>query len=184
MKRTFNLIAILLVVGATWAWAQQAPEMPKPGPEQQRLRYFVGDWRTEGDMKASPFGPAGKFMGTDHAVMLGDFFVVTHSDGKGPMGSMKALSTLAYDPKEKVYTYDEYNSMGQHEVSKGTVSGDTWTWTNEEEMGGKTMKGRFILKEVSPTAYTFKYEISEDGNSWTNVMDGKTTKIAKATKAK
>jgi len=181
MKRTFNRIWILLVFGAVWAaWAQQPPEMPKPGPEQQRLRYFVGDWRSEGDMKASPFGPGGKFTGTDHSEMLGDFFVVTRSDGSGPMGKMKALATLAYDPKEKVYTYDEYNSMGQHEVSKGTVSGDTWTWTNDTDMGGKVMKGRFILKELSPTSYTFKFDMSEDGNSWTNVMEGKTTKISKA----
>jgi len=181
MKRTFNRIWILLVFGGVWAvWAQQPPEMPKPGPEQQRLRYFVGDWRSEGDMKASPFGPGGKFTGTDHSEMLGDFFVLTRSDGSGPMGKMKAVATLAYDPKQKVYTYDEYNSFGQHEVSKGTVSGDTWTWTNEDEMGGKVMKGRFVLKELSPTSYTFKFDMSEDGNSWTNVMEGKTTKISKA----
>ena len=179
-KRTLNRTWILLVIGTVVAWAQQPPPMPKPGPEQQRLHYFVGNWRTEGDMKASPFGPAGKFTGTDSAVMLGDFFVVTHSDGSGPMGKMKAVSTMAYDPKEKVYTYDEYNSMGQHEVSKGTVSGDTWTWTNDTDMGGKVMKGRFILKEVSPTSYTFKFDTSEDGSSWTNLMEGRATKISKA----
>ena len=176
MQSKFKPVWILLLFGVSSLWAQQPPEMPKAGPEQQRLRYFVGDWRTEGEMKASPFGPAGKLMGTDHAVMLGDFFVVTNSDSRGPMGSMKAISTLAYDSKEKIYTYDEYTSLGEHELSKGTVSGDTWTWTSDEEMGGKTMKGRFTLKQVSPTSYTFKFEMSEDGNSWTTVMEGKSTK--------
>ena len=176
MKRTLTRIWILLAISAIAAWAQQPPPMPKPGPEQQRLHYFVGDWRTEADMKASPFGPGGKFTSTDRATMLGDFFVVTQSDGRGPMGPMRAVSTMAYDPKEKVYTYDEYTSMGEHEISKGTFSGDTWTWTSDEEMGGKTMKGRFTLKEVSPTSYTFKFDMSEDGNSWTNVMEGKATK--------
>ena len=176
MQRTFNRIWILLLVGVTWAWAQQPPAMPKAGPEQQRLHYFVGDWRTEAEMKASPFGPGGKFTSTDHAMMLGDFFVVTQSDGRGPMGSMRVVSTMAYDPKEKAYTYDEYTSMGEHQISKGSVSGDTWTWTSDEEMGGKTMKGRFTLKETSPTSYTFKFDMSEDGSAWINVMEGKSTK--------
>ena len=32
------------------------------------------------------------------------------------------------------------------------------------------------MKVVSPTSYTFKYEMSQDGTSWTTVMDGKATK--------
>ena len=32
------------------------------------------------------------------------------------------------------------------------------------------------MTEVSPTSYTYKYEISQDGNTWTLVMDGKSTK--------
>jgi hypothetical protein len=31
------------------------------------------------------------------------------------------------------------------------------------------------MKILSPTSYTFKYEVSQDGN-WITVMDGKTTK--------
>jgi hypothetical protein len=84
---------------------------------------------------------------------------------------------MGYDSKEKLYTYDEYNTMGVHQVSKGTVSGDTWTWTNDSDFGGKTIKGRFILKELSPKSYTFRYEISNDGNAWTNVMEGRSTKV-------
>jgi hypothetical protein len=32
---------------------------------------------------------------------------------------------------------------------------------------------------ASPDAYTFKYEMSEDGNTWTTMMEGKATKAAK-----
>lgn len=177
MQRTLNRIWIMLVIVAMAGWAQQPPAMPKAGPEQQRLRYFVGDWRTEADMKAGPLGPGGRFVSTDHSTMLGDYFVVTQSDGRGPMGAMRVFSTMAYDPKERIYTYDEYTSLGEHEVSTGTFSGDTWTWTNDQDVGGgKTMKGRFTLKQVSPTSYTFKFDMSQDGSSWTNLMEGRATK--------
>ena len=46
-------------------------------------------------------------------------------------------------------------------------------------MGGKPMKGRFVLTETSPTAYTFKFDMSQDGGSnWTPIMDGSGTKAA------
>jgi hypothetical protein len=44
------------------------------------------------------------------------------------------------------------------------------------------MKGQFILTETSPTSYTFKFEVSQDGNNWVPGMDGSGTKAAAATK--
>lgn len=177
MKRAVTLAWILfaLVCGRLLA---QAPPLPKPAPEHQKLGYFVGEWKNEGTMKASPWGPAGKFTGTDHNSMLGDFFLVMHSEGTGPMGATKDVAVLGFDAKGKVYTYDGYDTMGMHETSKGTVSGKTWTWYSpEEEMGGKKVKGRFILNEVSATSYTYSYDTSTDGGAWTNMMEGKATKV-------
>jgi hypothetical protein len=152
--------------------------MPKPAPENQKLHYFIGEWKSEGDMKPNPMGPGGKFTATDHNQMLGDFFLVMHSQGTSPMGESKEVAIMGYDPKAKTYTYDGYNSMGEHQTSTGTLSGDTWTWlAPEQEMGGKKMKGRFTLKQVSATEYTYKYDISSDGGAWTNVMEGKATKV-------
>src|SRR2546425_12241035 len=37
----------------------QGPQMPKPGPEHQRLHYYVGEWKSEGAMKPSAYGPGG-----------------------------------------------------------------------------------------------------------------------------
>ena len=156
----------------------QAPPMPKPAPEHKRLHYFLGEWKNEGNMKASPWGPGGKFTGTDHNTMLGDFFLVMHSDSTGPMGVMKEVAVMGYDAKEKVYTYQGFDSMGEHDVSKGTISGTTWTWLSpEQDMGGKKVKGRFVLNEVSPTSYTYSYDVSTDGGAWTNVMEGKASKV-------
>ena len=39
-----------------------------------------------------------------------------------------------------------------------------------------TMKGRYTMKVLSPTSYTMKYELSQDGSNWTTAMEGKATK--------
>lgn len=169
--------ALLALLAANVALAQ-GPPMPKAGPEQQRLHYFVGQWKNEGEMKASPFGPGGKFTGTDESHMLGDFWVVTHSKGTGPMGAADEIATIGYDPKQKAYIYNEFSSLGMHDTATGQVSGKTWTWTNEEDMGGKMVKGKFTITEVLPTSYTYKFDTSTDnGATWSNVMEGKATKV-------
>jgi hypothetical protein len=172
------VVGLMAVMAANVALAQGPPPMPKAGPEQQRLHYFVGQWKHEGDMKPGPFGPAGKFSSTEDARMLGDFFLVMHSKSTGPMGPMTEETIIGYDAKHKAYTYDAINSMGEHERSTGHVSGKTWTWTSDDEYGGKMVKGKFVLTEVSATSYTYKLDTSTDnGKTWANMFEGKATKV-------
>ncbi|HYN16192.1 MAG TPA: DUF1579 family protein [Terriglobales bacterium] len=178
MKRTVALVGMVFGLFGGLLVAQAPPPIPKPAAEHQRLHYFVGEWKSEGNMKPSPWGPGGKFSSTDHNTMLGDFFVVLYSEGTSPLGPTKEVAVMGYDPKEKVYTYDGYTNMGEHDLSKGTISGNTWTWLSpEENMGGKKIKGRFIIKEDSATSFAYSYDISIDGGAWTNVMEGKATKV-------
>jgi hypothetical protein len=172
------VVGLMAVMVANVALAQGPPPMPKAGPEQQRLHYFVGQWKHEGEVKSGPFGPGGKFTSTEEVHMLGDFWAVFHSKGTGPMGAMEELSSIGYDPKRKAYTYDDFNTMGQHTRSTGNPSGKNWTWTSDEDMGGKVMKMKFVLNEVSATSYTYKLDMSTDnGKTWANMFEGKATKV-------
>lgn len=178
-QRVALFVAALIAVTAAAA-AQKPQEMAKPGPEVKKLEYFSGTWKVEGEMKASPMGPAGKFSGTEHNEwMPGGFFLISHSDETTPMGAGKGLAIFGYDAKEKMYTYQAYNSMGESENATGTLAGDTWTWTNEHKVEGKMLKGRFTVKTASPTAYSFKFEMQPEGGEWSTVMEGKATKQAK-----
>lgn len=182
MSRLSSTIAsvALIFAGASSLWAQMPT--PKPGPELKKLEYFVGTWNLSGDTKPGPMGPGGKMTMTEHNQwMEGGFFVVSHSTYKSAMGNGSGISFMGYKSDEKAYSYDEFNSTGEAVHSKGNLEGDTWTWAGEEKMGGQSMKGRFTMKIISPTAYTFKFEMSMDGSTWNTVMDGK---AAKATKTK
>src|SRR5947209_17657756 len=80
MKRTSIAALVAALLCAVLAAAQDSPQVPKPAPELQKLNYFNGTWKMEGDMKPSPFGPGGKFTGTEHNEwMAGKFFLVSHS---------------------------------------------------------------------------------------------------------
>jgi len=169
--KTITMItaAWLLLVGA--ALAQM--EMPKPGPEHKKLDVFAGSWTLDGDVKPGPMGPGGKITENEKCEwMEGNFFLVCHTDFKGIMGNGVGTSYMGYSTDDKAYTYREFNSWGEFENSKGSVDGDTWSWTSDEKFG----KGRFSMKILSPTSYSFTFEMSQDGSTWTLVMDGKATK--------
>jgi hypothetical protein len=187
MAKASALSGAFVVVGLSLhhvAAAQTpAPAAAKPGPEHQRLEYFVGKWTTEGEMKPGPMGPGGKMIATDTCEWFeGGFAVVCHSTGKSPAGPSKSVGILSYSNEEKVYTYYgvENSPMTMTTVSKGKVSGDTWTYEDEPTMGGQRMKTRITIKELSPTAYTFKFEVMGTDGTWTPMMEAKSTKTPAA----
>ncbi len=184
MKWAPRVTLAVLLFSTLVAVAQTPPQMPKPGAEQKNLAYFAGTWKLAGDIKPGPMGPGGKFTGTERMEwMPGGFFLVSHSQGSSPMGKETGLAVYGYDTDKKVYTYDEFNSAGENVHATGTFDGKVWTWTSESPMGGKPMKGHFIVTQTSPTSYVFKFEMSEDGNNWSPVMDGTGTKGAAAATA-
>jgi hypothetical protein len=166
----------LAIIAAAWilcvaAFAQMQP--PTPGPELKKLDMFAGSWTLDGDMKPGAMGPGGKISETEKCEwMQGNFFLVCHTDFKSTMGDGSGVSVMGFSTDDKVYTYREFNSWGEFDDSKGSLDGDTWTWTSDE----KGFKGRFTMKVVSPTSYNFTFEMSQDGAKWSTVMDGKATK--------
>ena len=182
MRRTFEcgVACLLSVVVVSIAAAQPAPAPPKPGPEHQKLAYYVGKWSAEGKMEPGPMGPGGKITSVDTCEWFeGRFSVVCRSEGKSPMGAMKGLGILGYSAEEKIYTYYGTDSTGMTmtTIPRGTVQGDTCTYNDESVMGGKKVKSRVTIKELSPSAYTFKMEMQGPDGKWAPMMESKVTKM-------
>jgi hypothetical protein len=176
MKTQTLALSLGLVAVAGVALAQ-APEAPKPGPELKPLQYFVGKWTSEGELKPGPFGPGGKMTSQDTCEWFaGGFHVVCRGTGKMPSGSVSSLGIVGYSAAEKSYTFYGIDNMGMGDLSKGTKSGNTWTFTSKSSMNGQTFHSRYTMTEVSPTSYTFKWDTSADGTKWATAMEGKSTK--------
>jgi len=174
-------ISVCLVLSSGLALAQAPGEKPKPGPEHKRLGYFIGKWTAEAEMKPSPFMPGGRMTNHDTCEWFdGGFAVVCRSEGKGPMGPTKALGILGYSTEEKAYTYYAVNNgpMDMATVPRGTVQDRSWVYDDEAKMGGKMVKSRYTIQEISPTSYTFKWEILGDDGAWQTLMEGKSNKSA------
>lgn len=97
-----------------------AAQQPKPGPEVEKLSYYVGTWKGEGETKGGPFGPAGKLSSSISCEKFaGSFQVVCRGEERGPTGKRTFLNILAYDEKAKAYTEYGISSFGESEYSTG-----------------------------------------------------------------
>lgn len=172
-----RLIIFWITAALGTTLAAQAPGMPKPGPEQQYLERLVGTWKMEGTMKAGPMGPGGAFTGSETCRMFdGGFHLVCDTTGSGSMGDMKGHMLLSYDRIAKTYRYFAINNGPDAELAAGTFANNAWTFNSEMDMGGKKMWSRLVITEASPTLRAFTWQMSEDGKTWTAVMEGKSTR--------
>ena len=156
-------------------------QQPKPGPEVQRLAYYLGTWRGEGETKDGPFGPAGKLSSTVTCDWFaGGFYLVCRGEERGPTGKRTFLNILAYDEKAKAYTEYGISSFGESEYSTGgSIVGNKRTFVKDldSDVEGKLTKLRYTEVQVSPTFYTYQAEASKDGGPWTVIAEGKVTKV-------
>lgn len=183
MKRFTTILGFAILALAVGASAQMQP--PKPGPELKKLEYFVGNWKSHATLNMGPNAPKAEISASDtDEWMSGGFFVVNHSSFQGTIGTGEEIEIMGYDTDAKVYTYDSFNSNGQHEQAKGTMDGDTWTWNSDLNMGGQMVKTQYIQKILSPDSFSFKLNISPDGSNWSTVMEGTATKNAATSPAK
>jgi hypothetical protein len=172
------LCSLAILAGSA---AAQAPAPPKPGPEHEALKYFAGKWTTEGEMKPSPFMPAGKFSSSDNCELFsGGFYVVCHTNGTGPSGPMHDMGILGYDVMKKVYTYYGIsNRMPMADVSEGKREGENWVYISApmDDGTGKKFQGRYTMTNVTPNSYSAKFEMAPEGSSqWTVIMEAKSTR--------
>jgi len=169
---------LFVVVTAPVAFAGETPSQPQPTGEHKELGMWVGWWEGKGEMKSGPMGPGGPMSWTETCSWFGgtEFHVVCKSEGTSPMGPMKGLGIMGYNAEKKVYTHYGVDSTGWAGYSEGTRDGSSWTFVSEETMGGKTFQSRFTLTMASPKKMTFVWQTSEDGTSWTTMMDGPSEK--------
>jgi hypothetical protein len=170
-------VALILICGFTaLSLAQAPPEPPKPGPEHKKLEYFVGTWKTESEIKANPYIPAGKsVMTATYTLGPGGFFVESRGEGEN---YPTTHGITAYDSHAKLYTTSYASSAGLVGGGTGTVDGNTWTWMLEDKWVGNAFKGRTTVTVKSASQFTAKYEYLDPNGSYVTLVEGTATKVA------
>ncbi len=174
-------IAIIALLLSTFAVAQ-APQQASPTgitAAHQRMGYFVGYWTATGTSRISPKTPPATFTLKEHGDWVTDgYFLETKTSMKGALGTVNSQRVMGYNVEDKVYTYNVYNSLGEHQVALGHLNGNIWTWNSEEKLNGIVIKGRYTIVETGPNTYTFKSEVADPKGGWATVMEGTATRVA------
>jgi Protein of unknown function (DUF1579) len=175
LTMTFFLLIVAYLVFGQAATAQEH----KPGPEVQKLAYYLGTWKGEGETKGGPFGPAGKLSSTTTCEWFaGGFHLVCRGDESGPTGKRTFLNIRAYDEKAKAYTEYGISNFGESEYNTGgSIVGNKRAFVFDIDMEGKLTKLRYMEVQESPTFFTYHAEASIDGGPWTMIAEGKVTKV-------
>lgn len=178
--KTLRLIVLvtLALLSTSVGFAGEASEPPQPTAEHKELALWLGNWTGTAELKPGPFGPGGPMKWTEECSWFAgaQFHVVCKSKGSGPMGPVVGLGIVGYDPAKKVYTHYGVDSSGWSGYSEGNRSGDDWTFQNTMMAEGKAYHSRFTMTIKSPTEMTFVWEMSEDGENWTAMMEGTSNK--------
>ena len=180
MKRTVIAVGLMSLLFAVAAQAQA----PKPDPELKKLQVLAGHWTYEGEYKAGPLGPGSKITGEYTGQMiLGGFFYQEQEIEKGPTGETRTISIYAYDPVNKNFAFNSYQSDGSTYSGAVTINGNKWTWAGKLVVAGKQylFKAPYTLAPDLMSA-TMNVEISVDGKTWTPFFEAKWTKTKPAPK--
>jgi hypothetical protein len=157
-------VVVLGLMSATHVQAQ-------PGPEQKKLEYFVGKWKTDVDLKATAAMPASKASGTEDCEWFANLHIVCKSETNGAAGNYRTMRIISYVAALKAYSQYSVDSLGYAVWSTGQLSGNTWTFTTE--LPG--MKLRSIMK-TSADGYTSTAEYAGAHGKFTPTGTGKATR--------
>jgi hypothetical protein len=179
MNKRSILVVVVLLAFSPIGLAQQSAGPPQPGPEEKRLGWWVGKWRSEADMKLIEFGPGGKVTGNQSCEWFaGGFHVVCRAEfSVSGMGEEKVLVIFSYNREEKAYVQYRIDNWGHTGTIKGTVQGDTWTWQTESKIQGKVVHWRGTYKEVPPDTAMLTFEMQGDDGKWNVTGEEKFSRV-------
>lgn len=149
-------------------------EMPKLTPAHESLKVFVGEWRGVEIMHPTPWLPGG---GRRDAVIsnklaLDGFAIVqdyVQLDGKTPTFLGHAVIIPKADGSAfQMYWFDQFSPS----VFEGAFDGVKGRFISSSPMGQTGASFDFS----KPDAYTFRMDMSQDGGSWSPMVDGDYTR--------
>ena len=145
-------------------------EMPRPGPEHEKLAAMCGEFLGEEVMLPSPWSPERQERtSTLTARMLESFFVVSdYEQFAGDEVVFRGHGVYSWDPQSEHYKMHWFDSMGgAGGIAEGHMEGNVLTFRNQSPMGHH--RYRYTFEE---NATRFEMACSEDGEAWQTLMEG------------
>ena len=131
--------------------------------------------------KPGPLGGGSKVKGVwDARMILGGFFLHEEVNEKVDAGESHALGIESYDPVNKEFITNWYQSDGSRYSGALTITGDTVIWVGPLEVGGKHYQFRETFVCMADfMSGTSKREVSTDGKTWIPFWEAKFVKASR-----
>jgi len=173
-------IAAALIVCSVAAWrpfqdkkepADAAKQMPKPGPEMERLKFLIGSWDWDAEYLKTPMVPdGGKSKGWYKAQLgPGGFSIIADFDADGPFGEEIGHQIIAWDKKQNAYTSVIVGNFPGAVIGKSHWDGDNLVTETEFSSGGVTMHMRSMYTDIKDKS-TRMEESSQVGDGPSQVI--------------
>jgi hypothetical protein len=140
-------------------------------PDHQRLKVFVGQWRTEGQTIAATGESSLPIHSSDiYEWLPGEFFVVHRWDGTVGEAKAAGIEIIGYDAVHRNYRTHFFDNTGTAGSEELTVHDRTWTWLGKQVMGSAWHRCTSVVSDDGQTMNA-RHERSDDGKNWTAWMD-------------
>ncbi len=138
------------------------PDVPKPSPELETLKFLNGAWSCETSMPAGAMGPDSPAMKSRTTIAfkkdLGGFFYRGDFQMK-TKPAMKGSVFIGHQPASSLFTFSTVDSMGGVELATSPgFQGDTIEFTGDAFMMGQKMKVRETITKTGPKELVHKVE--------------------------
>ena len=168
MRKLFTSACSLIAFCALGA---QAQDMPKPGPEHDKMKAIEGTW----DAVVSFQGKESKGTMT-YKMGMGGFWMVEHFKGTFADSKFEGRGMTTYDPEKKKYVNIWADSMGpSYMITEGTFEKDN----------RMVMKGKMPMGPGKTAPVTIINEMKDKDNMTTTFLvtgaDGKEGEMMKIT---
>jgi hypothetical protein len=162
------LVVLTVPMTAARSGGQQAPPMPKPGPEHELLKMDVGTWDAEVELVMEPGKPAMKSKGVEVNTMgCGGRCLISDFKGEMAGGPFLGHGVSTWDVVKKKYVGSWTDSMsGGLGLGESTYDPATKTWSGTMEgpdMEGKVSKMRSTVEAKGNTRVFTMYGPGADG---------------------
>jgi hypothetical protein len=151
-------------------------EMPKLSDAHRKLDKIVGTWLGEEKIYPSPFDPQGGMAVArvcNKSALDGFAVVQDYEQVRGATVNFRGHCVFRYDGFQNCYFMHWFDSMGMPPSDfKGSFDNDVLIATAQNPQG--YMRATFDFRE--PGRYTFRMDVSPDGNQWFPFMEGKYAK--------
>ncbi|MES2777764.1 MAG: DUF1579 family protein [Bacteroidota bacterium] len=146
--------------------AKNKTSSTKPGSQVRKLNFLIGNWHTKGEILQGAPKSSKEIRGMDtYEWIAGGFFILHRVDVFMANERTEVIEIIGYDKSRKSYFMKSFDNRGEATTMYAVLEKPGVLKLGDQKMRSK------LTVDKSGNAMTAKWELSENGASWTPWMD-------------